>query len=263
MPSDDFYTDKYPTQLLELISGGVTTLHSHAGGAAIPAGIICMWSGLLTNIPSGWALCDGAGGRPDLRSKFIKGSAAGIDPGVTGGSATHTHDDHPALTHTGGAVDAHSGAGVDAHSAHSGAGVDAHSAHSGAGVDAHSGAGVDAHSAHSGGAVGSIAGSGASAVKVGTSASNAEPTGHTHPAPSFTQPSGHANHVFTQAANHVFTQAANHANHVFTQAANHANHVFTQAANHVFTQPNQHAAQSHVVANNEPVFYSLAFIIKT
>ncbi len=95
MTGDDFYTEKYPTQLSELISGGATSLHSHPGGAALPAGIICMWSGLLANIPSGWALCDGAGGRPDLRSKFIKGAAAGVEPGGSGGAATHDHDAHP------------------------------------------------------------------------------------------------------------------------------------------------------------------------
>lgn len=51
-----------------------------------------------------------------------------------------------------------------------------------------------AHSAlaHSGGAVGSIVASGLAANKMGTSAANSEPSGHTHPAPSFTQPSQHA-----------------------------------------------------------------------
>lgn len=58
---------------------------------ALPAGIICMWAGLLSAIPSGWALCNGSGGTPDLRSKFIKGAAAGIDPGATGGSNTASY----------------------------------------------------------------------------------------------------------------------------------------------------------------------------
>lgn len=58
--------------------------------AAIPKGIIVMWGGLLSAIPGGWGLCDGSGGRPDLRSLFIKGAAAGIDPGVTGGALNHT-----------------------------------------------------------------------------------------------------------------------------------------------------------------------------
>ena len=36
-------------------------------------GIICAWSGTIENIPSGWELCDGKNGRPDLRGRFILG----------------------------------------------------------------------------------------------------------------------------------------------------------------------------------------------
>jgi len=32
-----------------------------------PKGIIVFWSGLKRNIPSGWAVCDGQHGTPDLR----------------------------------------------------------------------------------------------------------------------------------------------------------------------------------------------------
>jgi hypothetical protein len=53
----------------------------------VPVGVIVMWSGLLSAIPGGWHLCDGTGGTPDLRGKFVKGSAAGVDPGVTGGGS--------------------------------------------------------------------------------------------------------------------------------------------------------------------------------
>ena len=51
-----------------------------------------MWSGLLVDIPNGWALCDGTNGTPDLREKFVRGSADAVDPGGTGGAATHVHD---------------------------------------------------------------------------------------------------------------------------------------------------------------------------
>ena len=73
---------------------------SGAGGGSVPAGCIVMFHGLLANIPSGFVLCDGANGTPDLRSKFVKGAAAGADPGATGGSATHSHADHASHTHT-------------------------------------------------------------------------------------------------------------------------------------------------------------------
>ena len=74
----------------------------------------------------------------------------------------------------------------------------------------------DAHPAltHSGGSVGAIAQTASTLVKGGTSSSvNAAAQTHTHPAPTFTQPS-------------------------------------------------QHAAQSHVAGNNEPAYYKLAFITK-
>lgn len=60
-----------------------------------------MWAGLISAIPSGWALCNGANGTPDLRDRFVKGAANGANPGTTGGAATHAHGDHTApLNHT-------------------------------------------------------------------------------------------------------------------------------------------------------------------
>lgn len=73
----------------------------------MPQGVIAMWSGLLSAIPSGWVLCDGQNGTPDLRSKFIKGSAPAAESGATGGALTHAHADHAALAHAGAAVADH------------------------------------------------------------------------------------------------------------------------------------------------------------
>lgn len=56
----------------------------------MPAGVIVMWPGLYTAIPAGWALCDGTGGTPDLRNKFIRGAAAGQSGGSTGGTDSNT-----------------------------------------------------------------------------------------------------------------------------------------------------------------------------
>ena len=66
-------------------------------GDAVPTGCVLMWTGAADMVPSGWALCDGTGGTPDLRGKFILGSGAVVGEGGpyasgdTGGSATHTH----------------------------------------------------------------------------------------------------------------------------------------------------------------------------
>lgn len=57
----------------------------------IPVGLICLWSGAVADVPSGWALCDGTQGTPDLRDKFIIGAGATYDPKDTGGEASHDH----------------------------------------------------------------------------------------------------------------------------------------------------------------------------
>lgn len=70
--------------------------------AALPAGVIVMWSGSIASIPSGWALCDGASGRPDLRNRFIVGAGSGYAVGATGGAdtVTLTADNMPSHTHS-------------------------------------------------------------------------------------------------------------------------------------------------------------------
>jgi microcystin-dependent protein len=58
-------------------SAGIVTATTFVGNGTIPIGGIIMWSGTIANIPTGWALCNGSNGTPDLRSRFIVG--AGTD----------------------------------------------------------------------------------------------------------------------------------------------------------------------------------------
>ena len=58
----------------------------------VPPGVIVMWSGSIANIPSGWALCDGTNGTPDLRDRFIVGAGSSYAVGAKGGSATISHN---------------------------------------------------------------------------------------------------------------------------------------------------------------------------
>jgi hypothetical protein len=44
---------------------------STSGGGQVPTGLIMPWSGTLETIPTGWAFCDGNGGRPDLRNSPV------------------------------------------------------------------------------------------------------------------------------------------------------------------------------------------------
>lgn len=58
---------------------------------AMPSGGIIMWSGSVGSIPSGWYLCNGSNGTPDLRNRFIVGAGSTYEVGDTGGSTTHEH----------------------------------------------------------------------------------------------------------------------------------------------------------------------------
>lgn len=50
-----------------------------------PSGGIIMWSGTIATIPSGWYLCDGLNGTPNLTNKFIVGAGDTYAPETTGG----------------------------------------------------------------------------------------------------------------------------------------------------------------------------------
>jgi len=72
-----------------------TTAFALANG--IPSGAIVLWSGAIVNIPSGWLLCNGSSGTPDLRDRFVVGAGSTYAVAATGGSANATLVSH---THT-------------------------------------------------------------------------------------------------------------------------------------------------------------------
>lgn len=65
------------------------TLAMTGGAGVIPVGGIIMWSGAISAIPAGWALCNGSNGTPDLRDKFVIGANAD-DSGVAKTNITGT-----------------------------------------------------------------------------------------------------------------------------------------------------------------------------
>jgi hypothetical protein len=76
--------------------GRITSASSNPSGGSIPVGGIIIWSGTIASIPSGWRLCDGSLGAPDLRDRFIIGAGDLYDPDDSGGSAdavvvSHSH----------------------------------------------------------------------------------------------------------------------------------------------------------------------------
>lgn len=54
-------------------------------------GFITLWYGSLVSIPSGWALCDGTQGTPNLTDQFIIGAGDTYEPTESGGSILHNH----------------------------------------------------------------------------------------------------------------------------------------------------------------------------
>jgi microcystin-dependent protein len=73
-----------------------------AGFGFVPQGGIIMWSGSVASVPSGWFLCNGSNGTPDLRNRFVVGAGDSYAVGATGGadSVTLTEAQMPAHTHT-------------------------------------------------------------------------------------------------------------------------------------------------------------------
>lgn len=81
------------TETMYLISNSwVEELKSFILSAgSLPSGSIIMYHG--ATIPSGWALCNGQNGTPDLRDKFIVGAGNSYAEGSYGQQTNKTMDD--------------------------------------------------------------------------------------------------------------------------------------------------------------------------
>ena len=56
----------------------------------VPSGVILMWHGDADSVPSGYAICNGDNGTPDLRDRFIVAAGNSYQVNETGGSASVT-----------------------------------------------------------------------------------------------------------------------------------------------------------------------------
>lgn len=79
--------DKITAEKLNKIEAELSRLSGLVGATDdnIPAGMIAIWSGTLNDVPTGWVICDGENGTPDLRDKFVLGAGESHLIGETGG----------------------------------------------------------------------------------------------------------------------------------------------------------------------------------
>ncbi len=97
----------------------------------IPTGVITMWYGSIASIPTGWLLCDGTHGTPNLTGGIFVASADGVVlvPGQTGGANSVTGTSSSNGSHSHGGATASGGgqsllATTDTQGAHSHGGSD-------------------------------------------------------------------------------------------------------------------------------------------
>ena len=77
------------------------------------SGMIMLWSGTVATIPTGWLLCNGSNGTPDLRDKFVIGVSADVSgvakttvEGASGPTKSGGTKDAVVVSHTHGATSA-------------------------------------------------------------------------------------------------------------------------------------------------------------
>ena len=78
------------------VDGGLKSTSMEVAGvtnAHIPSGAIAMWHGLIASIPTGWVLCNGSNGTPDLRDKMIRAATGDAAPSPTVLNATSGAND--------------------------------------------------------------------------------------------------------------------------------------------------------------------------
>jgi len=237
-----------------------------------PSGGIMMWKGSVGSIPTGWALCDGNNGTPDLRNRFIVGAGNSYVVGDTGGasSVTLTEAQMPAHNHTTNSAGGHS------HSASTGsAGSHNHGGYTGyfqpttssAGSHSHSGStnttGSHQHYIAYSGSSGSILTASSStyvAVK-GTAGDTYQLRGTSiSPNRGLTNSTGNHSHSLSINRNGAHTHTiTNHRHSIGSDGAHTHSVTVNSAGAHTHTVNNTGGGGSH---ENRPPYYALAFIMK-
>ena len=88
-------------------------------GASLPMGMIVLWYGSIATVPTGWHLCDGTNGTPDLRDRFVVGAGNSYSPADKGGAVTQTVASGPGGAHSHGDATGAAAPTTDAQGGHS------------------------------------------------------------------------------------------------------------------------------------------------
>lgn len=189
----------------------------------ISPGTIIMFHG--TQAPSGWSLCDGTNGTPDLRDRFIIGASV-VSTGTPGGTMSPT-----SITHAGFALGDHTShipTQPSAHTSHTPTQPAAHSSHipTQPGTHpAHANNVSHTHDNHTLTTVGSAAVAGAKLTGPQPHTVNAPHSHDNHPAHSTFNVSTHSLHSAFNVSTHSLHTTFNvsvHSTHVETQPSAHA-----------------------------------------
>ena len=95
-------TARIPNLAASKITSGTIADARLSSSSLFVTGMIMLWSGAANAIPSGWVLCNGSNGTPNLQDKFVVGAGSGYSVGNTGGAAsvTLTTAQLPSHSHT-------------------------------------------------------------------------------------------------------------------------------------------------------------------
>jgi hypothetical protein len=220
-----------------------------------PSGGIIIWSGSAAAIPSGWLLCNGASGTPDLRDRFVVGAGLTYAVGDTGGQ--NSISAVPAHTHGVGNL-ANTTTGAHTHNVSGNTSNTGAHTHSGATANAgdHAHNGTTANSGNHGhGLIGTVAAN-ASATSARVSSTGNGPVTNNN----VIVAGGDHAHNFTTA------NAGVHAHNFSTNSDGAHSHTITgtgaSAGDHAHTISGSTASTGNASVDTRPPYYALCYIMK-
>lgn len=255
------------------------------GIVSIPSGFIGIWSGSAAAIPSGWLLCNGTSGTPDLRDRFVVGAGSTYAVGDTGGQNTITAV--PAHSHAVGTlVNATTGAHthtVSGNTSNTGAHTHTVSGNtSNTGAHTHSGTTANAGDHAHNGSTSTIgnhnhnisAGSGSNGNRTAIGATQTNTIANNNDITNAVQQSGSHAHNFTTAnagihAHNFGTNSDGAHSHTLSGTADSAgahSHTLSgtadSAGDHAHTISGSTASTGNASVDVRPPYYALCYIMK-